>query len=74
MFYRLLALLFGISALIISAAAIYLCFRPIERLGLEIEQPERFLKEPVVGREYEIDFRVVNHTGLTLQVVGGGFS
>ncbi len=74
MFYRLLTILFAATALTAAGAAGYLYFQPLDGPRLVVEKPERVLTDMVVGRDYEIDFRVVNSTSQTLHVVGGGFS
>jgi hypothetical protein len=74
MFYRLLTMLFAASALTAAVAAGYAYFRPVDGPGLVVEQPERVLTDMVVGHEYDLDFRVVNRTNQSLQVLGGGFS
>jgi hypothetical protein len=69
--YRILAVIFGLSALCALLYAGRLWLGPwAEEPGLVVEEPARVLDGLVPEREYVIEFRVQNQTGRALRVIG----
>ena len=84
MIYRALLALFSVATFAALGAALYMHFcspsqqpgralAASDHAGLVVEQPEQILPDPVVGRDYEVPFRVINSTDKPHRVVGGGW-
>ncbi len=72
MILRILSVVFGSIALGLFAVTGYLQFQPplAHAPELEVQEPTRVLKNVVVGREYEVAFRVVNRGGESRRIIG----
>jgi hypothetical protein len=72
MIRRLLPVVLGLIGLAGLAAAAYLHLpRPtLDHSAVEVEAPQPVLDKLVVGREYDVEFRLHNRSGHPLRVVG----
>jgi hypothetical protein len=66
------AVAFGLIGLAALAAAGYFFFppSPADVSAIVLEEPERELGKLVLGRDYEVEYRVYNRSGHSLRVVG----